>query len=97
LEGDLTRADEPAVVDVEVLAGYVGTYEYRFITLEEDGLYLQRTGGPKLKMAAADEPDSFTLKRIPQAKIRFERDAQGQIVALHVLGMSGEWEVTTRQ
>jgi hypothetical protein len=97
LEEDLARADEPEVIDAEALAGYVGAYEYRFISLEDDGLYLQRTGGPKLKMVAADEPDSFTLKRVPQAKLRFERDAGGQIVALHVLGMSGEWEVTNRQ
>jgi hypothetical protein len=97
LEEDLARMDEPTVVDADALAEYVGAYEYRFITLEDDGLYLQRTGGPKLKMAAADEPDSFTLKRVPQAKIRFERDADGEIVALHVLGMRGEWEVTKRQ
>jgi hypothetical protein len=97
LEEDLARADEPEVIDAEALAEYVGTYEYRFISLEADGLYLQRTGGPKLKMVTADEPDSFTLKRVPQAKLRFERDAGGQIVALHVLGTRGEWEVTKRQ
>jgi hypothetical protein len=97
LEEDLARADEPTVVDADALAEYVGAYEYRFITLEDDGLYLHRTGGPKLKMIAADEPDSFTLKRVPKAKIRFERDPDGEIVALHVLGMSGKWEVTKRQ
>ncbi len=97
LEEDLTRLDEPPVVDADALVEYVGAFEYRSITLEDDGLYLQRTGGPKLKMVAADEPDSFTLKRLPQAKIRFERDADGEIVALHVLGMRGEWEVTRRQ
>jgi hypothetical protein len=97
LEEDLARADEPEVIDAEALAEYVGAYEYRSIALEDDGLFLQRTGGPKLKMVTADEPDSFTLKRIPQAKLRFERDAGGQIVALHVLGMRGEWEVTKRQ
>jgi hypothetical protein len=97
LDEDLARADEPTVVDADALAEYAGAYEYRFITLEDDGLYLQRTGGPKLKMVAADEPDSFTLKRIPQARVRFERGADGAIVALHVLGMSGEWEITKRQ
>jgi len=97
LEEDLVRVEEPTVVDTEALAEYVGTFEYRSITLEDDGLCLQRTGGPKLKMVAADELDSFTLKRVPQAKIRFERDADGEIVALHVLGMRGEWEVTMRQ
>jgi hypothetical protein len=97
LEEDLARADEPVVVDTDALAEYAGAYEYRFITLEKDGLYLQRTGGPKLRLVAAEEPDSFTLKEIPQAKIRFERSAEGAIKALHVLGMSGEWEVTKRQ
>jgi len=97
LEEDLSRADEPIVVDVEALAEYAGTYAYRTITLEKDGLYLQRTGGPRLQMVAADEPDSFTLKMIPQAKLRFERGPDGAIEVLHVLGMSGEWEATTRQ
>ncbi len=97
LEDDLARADEPVVVDMDALAEYVGGYEYRVITLEDDGLYLQRTGGPKLQMVAAEEPDSFTLKMIPQAKIRFERGPNGAVDALHVLGMSGEWEVTKRQ
>ena len=97
LEEDLARAASPTIVDAEALAEYVGAYEYRFITLEDDGLYMQRTGGPKLKIVAGDEPDSFTLERLPQAKIRFERDADGQIVALHVMGMRGEWEVTNRQ
>ncbi len=97
LEEDLARADEPIVVDLDALAEYAGTYEYRSILLEDDGLYLQRTGGPKLLMVAIDEPDSFTLQMIPQAKIRFERGPDGAIVALHVLGMQGEWEVTKRQ
>ena len=69
----------------------------RSITLEDDGLYLQRTGGPKLLMVAADEPDFFTLEKVPQAKLRFERGEAGSIVALHVLGMQGKWEVTQRQ
>ncbi len=97
LEEDLARADEPVVVDLDALAEYAGTYEYRFITLEDDGLHLQRTGGPKLKMVPTDEPDSFTLKMVPQARIRFERGPDGTIVALHVLGMRGEWEITKRQ
>ncbi len=84
-------------MDPDALVEYTGAYEYRSITLEEDRLYLQRTGGPKLKMVAADEPDSFTLKMIPQAKLHFERGPDGAINALHVLGMSGECEVTKRQ
>ena len=48
------------------------------------------------KVLAAQNQWKAALKRVPQAKLRFERDAQGTIIALHVLGMTGEWEVTRK-
>ena len=55
LEAELVRAHEPEVVDLEALAEYAGVYEIRTIFLEDDGLWLQRSGGPKLKMISAGE------------------------------------------
>jgi hypothetical protein len=96
LDAQIARANEPVLVDGEALAEFVGEYEIRTITLEDAGLHLQRAGGPKLLMVATEEPDTFTLKRVPQARIRFGRDADGTIVELHVLGMTGNWEVSKR-
>ena len=76
---------------------YVGRFEYRTISAEDGVLYLQREGGPKLKMIPAGDPDEFTLERVPQAKIKFGRNEAGAVDALHVLAMSGDWEVTRRE
>lgn len=97
LDAELARADEPEVVDLEGLAEYAGTYEERTIFLEDDGLWIQRTGGPKLQLAAGDDPDNWKLKRIPQAKLKFVRGEDGKIRELHVFGMQGKWEVSKRQ
>lgn len=84
-------------MDVAALAEYVGEYEIRTITVDDRGLHLQRVGGPKLLMLVSDDPDTFTLKRVPQARIRFGRDEADEIVELHVLNMKGTWEVTRRR
>ncbi|MCA9759107.1 MAG: hypothetical protein KDA27_25160, partial [Candidatus Eisenbacteria bacterium] len=76
---------------------YVGRFEYRTISAEDGVLYLQREGGPKLELVPLDAPDEFTLELVPQAKIRFERNEAGVVEALHVLAMSGNWEVTRRK
>lgn len=97
LDAEIARADEPVTVDPEALAEYAGTYEERTIFLEEDGLWLQRTGGPKLLMTAGDDQDSWSLKRVPQAKLKFVRGEDGTIQELHVLGLQGTWEVSKRE
>ena len=97
MDAELARADEPGIVDRAALAEYAGTYEVRTITLEDDGLWLQRVGGPKLQLTPGGEKDTWSLKRLPQAKLRFVRGEDGTILELHVLGMSGTWEVSKRQ
>jgi len=97
LSTEIARVDEPEPIDREALAEYAGDYEIRTITLEDDGLYLQRVGGPKMKMVSTGEHDEFALKRLPQAKIRFGRDEAGVIRELHVLALQGTWEVTKRR
>jgi len=97
LDAKLARVEEPEAVDRAALAEYAGTYEQRTIFLEDDGLWLQRQGGPKLQLAPGDDPDSWSLKQIPQAKLEFVRGEDGRIRELHVLGMTGAWEVSKRQ
>ena len=97
LEAELARIEAPIPVDLERLAEYAGSYEERTIFLESDGLWIQRTGGPKLQLTPGQGPDSWSLKRIPQAKLEFVRGADGEIRELRVLGMQGTWEVSKRQ
>jgi hypothetical protein len=86
-----------ATIAEDTAREYVGKHEHRSIRYANGALYLQRDGGPRLKMVPADGADEFTLEVIPEAKIRFGRDATGIIDALHVLGMSGAWEATRRE
>ena len=97
LDSELARSEKPEPVDSARLAEYAGTYGERTITLEADGLWLQRVGGPKLQLAAGDGPDSWSLKRVPQAKLEFTRGEGGMIRELRVLGMQGTWEASPRQ
>ncbi len=97
LDAQLARADEPEAIDPKALAEYAGDYDNRTIFLEDDGLWLQRQGGPKLKMVSADEPEVWSLKRVPQARIKFVRGADGSIRELQVLGMQGTWETSKRR
>lgn len=80
----------------EELAAYPGKYGIRTILARDGRLYLQRDGGPALEMVAAG-PDAFTLARVPAARIEFERDAKGTVVALRVLNPRGEFETTRRE
>jgi hypothetical protein len=101
LAGEIARLDEsiehgPPAMDADALAGYAGVYGIRTVRVKDGALTLQRTGGPELELVPAAEPDQFTLKLIPTARIRFERDAAGAVTAVHVLNMEGEWETSRK-
>jgi hypothetical protein len=70
---------------------FTGSYGERTISLSDSTLYLQRRDGPKIKLVAAGK-DEFTIERIPSARIKFVRDAQGKVIELQVLNQSGQWE-----
>jgi serine-type D-Ala-D-Ala carboxypeptidase/endopeptidase len=79
-------------VDPKVLTTYVGSYELTpefsiTITHEQDRLYLQATGQPKVELFAAT-PTQFFLT-IVDAKITFIQDAQGKIDRL-ILDQNGQ-------
>lgn len=77
------------------IQNYAGRYGQRTITFEDGSLYLQRDGGPKLKMIAA--PDGgFTLEGIPMARIKFV-ESDHKTVELHVLNREGQWEVAKKE
>jgi hypothetical protein len=75
---------------------YVGRYETRSISSEDGAFYLQREGGPKIKLVPASK-DELTLQPVPAARIKFVRDEGGKIKELRVLNRAGEWEISKRQ
>lgn len=82
---------QTTALDLSMLKDYAGSYGERSISIEDGALFLQRQGGPKLKMVAAGR-DEFMLERVPEARIKFVRDADGAVVEIQVLNRVGEWE-----
>lgn len=76
------------------LQAYAGRYGQRTISFENGALYLQRDGGPKLKMIPASDGE-FTLEGIPMARIKFVGSNQ-KMIELHVLNREGQWEVAKK-
>jgi hypothetical protein len=85
-----------APIDPATYAGYAGTYGIRTISLEEDGLSIQREGGPKLRLVRGDTQDEFSLEVLPAAKVRFVRGEDGAIQAIDVFNPQIGWERSTR-
>lgn len=75
---------------------YAGRFGTRTVSVEGRELYLQRQGGPKLKLLPVSE-DVFTLEAFPDARLKFVRGVNGKIVELHVLNMAGEWEKLAKE
>ena len=84
-------AEPPPVVEVKEPRRYVGKFGTRTISLEGGQLYLQRQGGPKLKLLPVSE-DGFTLEAFPDARVKFVKGGGTDFTELHVLNRSGEWE-----
>jgi len=83
----------PANVKLE---DYVGTYGERTISVRDNKLFLQRTGGEPLEMSPTGA-DRFGLARVAEARIEFTRDASGRVTAMAVLAPSGQWERADRR
>jgi hypothetical protein len=97
LDGELSRDSGAGHVDVDALREYAGKYEIRTITVSEEGLFLQRVGGPKLRLVPEEEPDRFFVELVPAGKVRFVRDETGVIVEMNVLNLEGDWETSRRE
>ncbi|HEX8187685.1 MAG TPA: aspartyl protease family protein [Pyrinomonadaceae bacterium] len=77
------------------LKGYPGKYGERTVSAEGGALFLQRQGGPRLKMTRVGV-DEFGLELIPEARIKFDRGGDGKVVAINILNRAGEWEKVRR-
>ena len=79
-------------------AEFVGSYGHRRVFFEEDRLRMERTdieGVAPVNLVAL-APDYFTLAEAAAARLRFERDATGQVVRLRVRLPTGAWETGER-
>ena len=85
-------AANTAQVSPAALQDYTGRYGERAITSEGGALYIQRPGGPKLKLVAVAAKDEFTLEAVPAARIKFIRDDAGKITEIQILNREGQWE-----
>ena len=77
------------------LAEYAGRFGVRAITVADGHLFLQRDGGPALRLVP-DGRDAFRIADIPEARVRFVRDASGTVTTLEVLNREGQWESAVR-
>jgi hypothetical protein len=92
LEGEAAPADPKPAAQSE----YAGRYGTRTISTENGELYLQRDGGPRLKLTTI-APDELGIEGIPAARLRFVRGANGKVTELHVLNREGVWEKSARE
>jgi hypothetical protein len=95
----LERTPSPATVTTASSSDgneYTGRYGERTISSENDALYFQREGGPKLRLTQVTK-DEYKLEAVPEARLKFVRDENGKIKELQVLNRSGEWEISKRQ
>ena len=90
-----TPPPAPVKVAAGTVGGYAGRFGIRTITSRDGDLFLQRDGGPVLKLVAAGN-DEFTLDGIANARIRFTRNAAGKVSSLEVLNPAGQWEKAQR-
>lgn len=77
------------------IAVYEGTYGERTISIDSGSLYLQRAGGERLRLLPVSK-DEFSLEKIPEARVRFVRSDDGNVIGIEVLNRSGVWEKAPR-
>jgi hypothetical protein len=94
-----TAIEKPSVTIVSAsgkLKEYAETYGEREVSLVDGALHIQRPGGMLLKMIAKAD-DEFTLERVPQAILKFERDGGKKVTALRVFNpQNNTWETVSR-
>lgn len=91
-----TASGQSAATAAPDLNAYSGRYGERTVSAEGGALFLQRQGGPKLKMTRVGG-DEFALEMIPEARIRFTRAGDGKVTAINVLNRAGQWETAAKQ
>jgi serine-type D-Ala-D-Ala carboxypeptidase/endopeptidase len=85
IAGGPVKERKAIAVEPKTLEGYVGRYQLAptfviTITREDDRLYEQATGQPKLQIFAESEKEFFL--KIVEAQITFKTDPQGRATEL---------------
>jgi CubicO group peptidase (beta-lactamase class C family) len=85
LSGAPVKERKAIAVDPKILDGYAGRYQlaptfFIAITREDDRLYEQATGQPKVQIFAESEKEFFL--KVVDAQITFKTDAQGRATEL---------------
>lgn len=93
----LDRRESSALVSgATAINEYAGQYGDRRITAEENGsIYIQRPGGRPIRLFPIGK-DDFGLENISGARLTFERNNEGKIIALRVSRDGEHWERATR-
>jgi hypothetical protein len=89
-------AEQAMTVDAQALQDYSGQYGERTISTEAGLLFLQRKGGPRLKLVPIAK-DEFAPEIVPEGRIKFIRGDGGKVVAINVLNRAGEWEKADKE
>jgi hypothetical protein len=97
LSRSLASKTESAPVTAPAFNGkdFAGKYGERDVSFDGSALYIQRPGGPKMKMVPVAR-DEFTLELVPAAQIKFGRDEKGNVTEIRVLNPAGEWEMVKK-
>jgi C-terminal processing protease CtpA/Prc len=93
LDGLKARLD-PAVVDLDILKKYVGSYTRGSITLEKDTLYLE-AGTMTFKMIPVSE-SYFVLEGDTRVRLRFEQEPSGKYFDATAIFSDGNTEKIMR-
>lgn len=94
----LFMAQETPMAPPGELEEYAGEYGNRRFWVREGRLMLVRTdvpGAPELRLLPTGE-DAFVLEDLPRVRVEFERDGDGAVTRVRVLGATGDWETAER-
>ncbi|RPI17941.1 MAG: hypothetical protein EHM58_07400 [Ignavibacteriae bacterium] len=85
----------PVTVNDNILQSYAGSYEDRTISYDNGKLFYQRKGRPKMQMTPISD-DTFRFKDIEYFRIKFEKDANGNVTELTGLYDDGHTDKSVR-
>lgn len=88
------RAKEAALSAAD-LAAYAGSYEPRVVEIEDGTLFYRRGGGARHRLVPVGG-DEFLVGELDDFRVRFERDAGGEVVRLVGLYADGREEPSAR-
>ena len=77
----LQSAMDASAPDNTAMTSYSGTYGERMITIENGNLYYQRKGRQKFLMTSMSH-DTFMFRELDYFRLRFEKDANGNVTGL---------------